>query len=36
MNDIFNAVGAAGDHKEGGSDERPERQASRFLFLWGK
>src|SRR5438270_9411726 len=36
VNDVFNSVGAARDHKEGGGDQRPERQASGFLFLWGK
>ena len=33
--DLFGTVGAAGDHEESGSDERPERQLGDIFFRLG-
>jgi len=32
--DLLGAIGAAGDHKEGSSDERPERELGDIFFGW--
>src|SRR6185437_14807084 len=35
VNDVFSAVGPARNHKEGGGNQRPERQVSGFLLRCG-
>jgi hypothetical protein len=35
VHDIFNAIGAARNHKESGGDQRPQPEADAFLSLGG-